>query len=167
MRVMFAASVMIIIGATAAAGAEMPAAQARFIEINDAIARAFVSSDNPTVSSMISVLSKRSQALCQVAPQGAVANWLAVVSAVELDSNLIELAFGPAASVTIVDLPIDPSDFRAADIAGLTVGLQVSVSGKFIIEDGSCFRQLGPLTKEALTRPVFEFEIGAIRALGF
>src|SRR5690554_2798470 len=102
---------------------EMPAAQQRFVDINVAVSRSLENTMSPTVGSMLALLDRRSSALCQVAPQGVVANWFAIVLTIDSEEDKLELAMAPDVIARVARLP---SEDGTEDLGP---GARVSVSG--------------------------------------
>lgn len=151
-------------GASVAAAEDLQPAQQRFVAINDAVAAALEGSANPKIDSLIATLDRRSKALCQVAPNGVIAGWQAVVAKVDEADGSIELLVSPTARLQADNLA---SLGDALAFSGTPkTGDMVLISGQLTLEAEHCFRQQGDLTAQALAAPVYDFALSAISLVG-
>lgn len=135
----------------------------RFIEINAAVARLLDGAKNPTVDSLVDLLKRRSAALCETAPSGAIGGWSAIVASYDKDRRQLTLLVGPKISVEITNFDDLESILLMGDVE---IGEAVRISGSLVSENGHCFRQESDLTVEALSSPTFVLNLSALTAAG-
>jgi len=162
---LFAFPLLLAVLATPAAAQEVPAAQARFIAVNQAVSALLADAGNPTAASLVSALSRRSSALCEMAQDGRISNWLGVVAQSDIEAGVLIISVGPEATIKVVELPAEGA--LRDSLATLAEGEEVLVSGRFVVEGADsdrvhCFRQEGGLTVAALRQPQFEFRVSSV-----
>jgi hypothetical protein len=159
-------SVLMLAGACAlgstAMAQEVPAAQARFQQVNQAVATLLADAENPTITSLVDLLERRSRALCQIASADIITNWLAIVSG--NDEAGLTFMVGPDVNLKVINPDAEQGPFLG-DLSAMQPGDQLLVSGGLVREGDACFRQEASLTADALRQPVYDFVVSTAMPL--